>query len=440
MKQTDLFWNETLNILKKFFSKEVFETYISKLHPLKIEEGVFYLKAPDINLKEYIISKYFYKLQDLLKFAYKKYNIKRIEIVLKEDDICLNPKYTFDTFVVGKNNEFAYVTAREVAKNPGKVYNPLFIYGGVGLGKTHLMHAIGNYILEKNPKLKIIYVPAEEFINELILAIQNNKVAVFKEKYKNLDLLLVDDIQFLAGKEKSQEEFFHVFNYLYGLEKQIVITSDSPPSKIPNLMERLKSRFEWGVIVDISPPDFETRLAILKKKCELENIKVPDEVLEYLAKIFTKNIRELEGALLTLKAQADLLKLPLSLELAKKLFKKYENDNLKKLDSTPKLQNLELNDLYNDIEEKVNIIKQVVANYFNIQVQALESPLRKKEVAQARHIAMFLCREKLNLSYKQIAKYFKRKDHTTVMHGVEKVQKDENLYKIAQQILKLYKF
>ncbi len=436
MKQTELFWNETLDILKKFFPKEVFETYISKLHPIKIEDGVFYLKAPDINLKEYIISKYFYKLQDILKFAYKKYNIKRIEIVLKEDDICLNPKYTFDTFVVGKNNEFAYVTAKEVAKNPGKVYNPLFIYGGVGLGKTHLMHAIGNYILEKNPKLKIIYVPAEEFINELILAIQNNKVSSFKEKYKNVDLLLVDDIQFLAGKEKSQEEFFHVFNYLYGLEKQIVITSDAPPSKIPNLMERLKSRFEWGVIVDISPPDFETRFAILKKKCELENIKVPDEVLEYLAKIFTKNIRELEGALLTLKAQADLLKLPLSLELAKRLFKKFENINLKETNPNLNTNSLKTNNLDNNIEEKVHIIKQVVANYFNIQPKVLESPLRKKDVSQARHIAMFLCREKLNLSYKQIAKYFKRKDHTTVMHAVEKVQKDENLYKIAKQILK----
>jgi len=434
MKQKDLFWNETLDILKKFFSKEVFETYISKLHPLKIEEGVFYLKAPDTNLKEYIISKYFYKLQDILKFAYKKYNIKRIEIVLKEDDICLNPKYTFDTFVVGKNNEFAYVTAKKVAKNPGKVYNPLFIYGGVGLGKTHLMHAIGNYILEKNPKLKIIYVPAEEFINELILAIQNNKVSFFKEKYKNLDLLLVDDIQFLAGKEKSQEEFFHIFNYLYGLEKQIVITSDSPPSKIPNLMERLKSRFEWGVIVDISPPDFETRLAILKKKCELENIKVPDEVLEYLAKIFTKNIRELEGALLTLKAQADLLKIPPSLELAKKVFKKYEG--IKKGNLSFKQKDLKITNLNEDIEEKIHIIKKSVANYFNIQVQALESPLRKKEVAQARHVAMFLCREKLNLSYKQIANYFKRKDHTTVMHAIEKVQKDKNLYQIAQRILK----
>ena len=436
MKQKDLFWNETLDILKKFFSKEVFETYISKLHPLKIEEGVFYLKAPDTNLKEYIISKYFYKLQDILKFAYKKYNIKRIEIVLKEDDICLNPKYTFDTFVVGKNNEFAYVTAKKVAKNPGKVYNPLFIYGGVGLGKTHLMHAIGNYILEKNPKLKIIYVPAEEFINELILAIQNNKVSFFKEKYKNLDLLLVDDIQFLAGKEKSQEEFFHIFNYLYGLEKQIVITSDSPPSKIPNLMERLKSRFEWGVIVDISPPDFETRLAILRKKCELENIKAPDEVLEYLAKIFTKNIRELEGALLTLKAQADLLKLPLSLELAKRLFKKFESANVTKDNTSFEYQNLKISNLNDNIEEKVYTIKKIVADYFNIQTQALDSPLRKKEVAQARHIAMFLCREKLNLSYKQIAKHFNRKDHTTVMHAVEKVQKDKKLYKIVKQILK----
>jgi len=436
MKQTDLFWNEALNILKKFFSRDVFEAYISKLHPLKIEEGVLYLKVPDINLKEYILSKYFYKLQDILKFAYKKYNIKRIEIVLKEDDICLNPKYTFDTFVVGKNNEFAYVTAREVAKNPGKVYNPLFIYGGVGLGKTHLMHAIGNYILEKTPKLKIIYVPAEEFINELILAIQNNKVSFFKEKYKNLDLLLVDDIQFLAGKEKSQEEFFHVFNYLYGLEKQIVITSDSPPSKIPNLMERLKSRFEWGVIVDISPPDFETRLAILKKKCELEGIRVSDEVLEYLAKIFTKNIRELEGALLTLKAQADLLKLPLSLELAKRLFKKFESANVTKDNTSFEYQNLKISNLNDNIEEKVYTIKKIVADYFNIQTQALDSPLRKKEVAQARHIAMFLCREKLNLSYKQIAKHFNRKDHTTVMHAVEKVQKDKELYKIVKQILK----
>ncbi|HIC86862.1 MAG TPA: hypothetical protein EYP03_01175 [Aquificae bacterium] len=236
------------------------------------------------------------------------------------------------------------------------------------------------------------------------------------------------------SERKSQEEFFHIFNYLYGLEKQIVITSDSPPSKIPNLMERLKSRFEWGVIVDISPPDFETRLAILKKKCELENIKVPDEVLEYLAKIFTKNIRELEGALLTLKAQADLLKIPPSLELAKKVFKKYEG--IKKGNLSFKQKDLKITNLNEDIEEKIHIIKKSVANYFNIQVQALESPLRKKEVAQARHVAMFLCREKLNLSYKQIANYFKRKDHTTVMHAIEKVQKDKNLYQIAQRILK----
>ncbi len=433
MKQTELFWDDTLRVLEKFFNKDTFENYISKLEPLKIEDGVLYLKTLDDNVRNYITSKYFYKLQDILKFVYKKHNIRRIEIVKSENDICLNPKYTFETFVVGKNNEFAYVTAKEVAKNPGKVYNPLFIYGGVGLGKTHLMHAIGNYILERNPKFKIVYIPAEEFINELIYAIQNNKVSAFKEKYKNIDLLLVDDIQFLAGKEKSQEEFFHIFNYLYGAEKQIVITSDSPPNKIPNLMERLKSRFEWGVIVDISPPDFETRLAILRKKCELENIKVPDEVLEYLAKVFTKNIRELEGALLTLKAQAKLLKQPITLELAKKLFSKFE----KKEERKEIKENIDtfLDNFVDDIEEKVHIIKYAVANYFNINPKTLDSPLRKKDISQARHIAMFLCREKLKLSYPQIAKFFNRKDHTTVIHAVEKVKRDKNLLKIAHEIL-----
>ncbi len=433
MKQTELFWDDTLRVLEKFFNKDTFENYISKLEPLKIEDGVLYLKTLDDNVRNYITSKYFYKLQDILKFVYKKHNIRRIEIVKSENDICLNPKYTFETFVVGKNNEFAYVTAKEVAKNPGKVYNPLFIYGGVGLGKTHLMHAIGNYILERNPKFKIVYIPAEEFINELIYAIQNNKVSAFKEKYKNIDLLLVDDIQFLAGKEKSQEEFFHIFNYLYGAEKQIVITSDSPPNKIPNLMERLKSRFEWGVIVDISPPDFETRLAILRKKCELENIKIPDEVLEYLAKVFTKNIRELEGALLTLKAQAKLLKQPITLELAKKLFSKFE----KKEERKEIKENIDtfLDNFVDDIEEKVHIIKYAVANYFNINPKTLDSPLRKKDISQARHIAMFLCREKLKLSYPQIAKFFNRKDHTTVIHAVEKVKRDKNLLKIAHEIL-----
>ena len=316
----------------------------------------------------------------------------------------LNPKYTFETFVVGNNNRFAHAAALAVGNEPAKSYNPLYLYGGVGLGKTHLMHAIGNRILENNPNANILYVTSEKFTNQLINAIKDNKNEFFRNKYRNIDVLLIDDIQFIAGKERVQEEFFHTFNSLYEDGKQIIISSDTPPRDIPFLEDRLKSRFEWGLLADISVPDYETRLAILRKKAQDESIIIDDIILSNIANKIDSNIRELEGVFNKIVARASLTHSPITIELAEKIINEFKYENEKVI--------------------SCDFIKETIAKYFSINKDDLSSNKRSNDIAFPRQIAMFLCREIANMSYPQIGTDFGGRDHSTVMHGCKKIEKE----------------
>ena len=316
----------------------------------------------------------------------------------------LNSKYTFSTFVVGNNNKFAHAAALAVAEAPASSYNPLFIYGGVGLGKTHLMHAIGNEILKNNRNAKVLYVTSETFTNHLINAIKDNKNDQFRNKYRNIDILLIDDIQFIAGKERIQEEFFHTFNTLYESGKQIILSSDKPPKDIPLLEDRLKSRFEWGIIADISNPDYETRLAILRKKAQIDNIIIDDDILATIATRIDSNIRELEGVLNKLIAKASLTTSPITMEMAEKA----------------------INDIVSQQEKVISseYIQDIVGKYFNIDPKSLKGSKRSNDVTFPRQIAMYLCRNVANMSLPQIGRDFGKRDHTTVMHACNKIEKE----------------
>ncbi|MBP3596045.1 MAG: chromosomal replication initiator protein DnaA [Clostridia bacterium] len=318
----------------------------------------------------------------------------------------LNPKYTFDNFVVGNNNKFAQAAAQAVAKSPASAYNPLFIYGGVGLGKTHLMHAIGNHILSNNPSAKILYVTSEKFINELVNSIKdaNYKNELFRNKYRNIDVLLIDDIQFLAGKKTGQEEFFHTFNTLHETGKQIIISSDKPPRDIPLLEERLKSRFEWGILADISMPDYETRLAILRKKVQIENIIIDDYILSVIATKIDSNIRELEGALNKIIAYASLMHSPITIEMAEKAIVEVALQKEKVISA--------------------DYIQEIVSKYFNIDKKDLVSTKKSSDIVHPRQIAMYLCREIGQMSFPKIGEEFGKRDHTTVMHAYKKIEKE----------------
>lgn len=317
----------------------------------------------------------------------------------------LNPKYTFDTFVIGSSNRFAHAASLAVAESPAKSYNPLFLYGGVGLGKTHLMHAIGHQILSNQADTRVLYVSSEKFTNDLIDAIKENKPVEFRNYYRNVDILLVDDIQFLAGKEGIQEEFFHTFNALYEANKQIIISSDRPPKEIPTLEDRLRSRFEWGLITDIQPPDLETRIAILRKKANSEHFDVSNEVMVYIADKIQSNIRELEGALIRVMAYASLNNSPITLEVAANALK----------DILPVEKPKEIT---------IDIIQQAVANYYRLNLSDFKAKKRTRTVAFPRQIAMFLCRELTDSSLPQIGLEFGGRDHTTVMHAYEKIKED----------------
>mgnify|MGYP000429333499 FL=1 len=317
----------------------------------------------------------------------------------------LNPKYTFSTFVVGNNNRFAHAAALAVAEAPASSYNPLFIYGGVGLGKTHLMHAIGNEILRNNKNSKILYVTSEAFTNELINAIKDNTNDQFRNKYRGIDILLIDDIQFIAGKERIQEEFFHTFNTLYESGKQVILSSDKPPKDIPLLEDRLKSRFEWGIIADISNPDYETRLAILRKKAQIDNIIIDDEILSAIATRIDSNIRELEGTLNKLIATASLTSnRQITMEMAEKAINVIVSQQEKVISAT--------------------YIQETVGKYFNINPKDLKGSKRSNDITFPRQIAMYLCRNVANMSLPQIGKDFGKRDHTTVMHACNKIEKE----------------
>jgi len=331
----------------------------------------------------------------------------------------LNPRYRFESFVVGPSNQFAHAASRAVAESPSRSYNPLFIYGGVGLGKTHLMHAIGHYVLKQAPATKLTYISSERFMNEMINAVRFERILEFRERYRDVDILLVDDIQFLAGKEGTQTEFFHTFNALYDAAKQIVISSDCPPHDIPQLEERLRSRFEWGLIADIQPPDLETKVAILKKKAEAEAVPLPDNVAIYIAGKIKSNIRELEGSLIRLVAYASLKRVEISVALAQDV----------------------LRDILNNDERAVTveIIQKFVADYYQLKVTELKSRNNSKSVAMPRQIAMYLCKTLTSASLPEIGRAFGGKHHSTVIHSIKKVEhlrkKDTDFHSLINNFL-----
>ena len=314
----------------------------------------------------------------------------------------LNPRYTFDTFIVGSSNQFAHAACRAVAELPSRSYNPLYIYGGVGLGKTHLMHAVGHYVLRHNRNLRLTYISSERFMNEMINAVRYDRVIDFRERYRSVDVLLVDDIQFLAGKEGTQTEFFHTFNALYDSQKQIVLSSDCPPREIPSLEERLRSRFEWGLTADIQSPDLETKIAILKKKAEIEAVPLPDDVAIYIAGRIKSNIRELEGSLIRLIAYASLTGQDISLPLAQEVLKNILDHDVRAV--------------------TIEVIQKHVADYYNLKVVELKSRNNSKSIAMPRQVAMYLCKALTHASLPEIGRSFGGKHHSTVIHSIRKVE------------------
>ena len=333
---------------------------------------------------------------------------KKDNLTLASMNANLNPRYTFETFVVGANNKFAHAASLAVAESPAERYNPLFIYGGVGLGKTHLMHSIAHFILKNNPSARVLYVTSEKFTTELIDSIRNkNNTSTFefREKYRNIDVLLIDDIQFIIGKESTQEEFFHTFNFLHENNKQIVISSDKPPKAFETLEERLRSRFEMGLPVDISAPDYETRMAILRKKEELEGYNIDNEIIKYIATNIKSNIRELEGALTKITAYSKLYNAEITLEVAEEALKDLISPNSTR-------------------EVTVELIIEVVAEHFGFKPSDLSSHKRNKEIVYPRQIAMYLCREMTSTSLQLIGKALGKRDHSTILHGIEKITED----------------
>lgn len=333
----------------------------------------------------------------------KQKAVEEQETVL-ESSVALNPKYTFETFVVGSGNRFAHAAALSVATDPAHSYNPLFIYGGVGLGKTHLMHAVGNFIREHDPSKRILYIPGETFTNELISAIQQGRNIQFRNRFRSVDVLMVDDIQFIAGKESTQEEFFHTFNTLYESGRQIVLTSDRPPREMTQLEDRLQTRFEWGLMVDVAPPDFETRLAIIKNKAALLGVQLPDDISSFIAENLTANVRQIEGALNKLLAYRDLLGNQVDGEAVSRAVK----DMLKK---------------YNEFVPSPSLIIEYICRYYDVDEEQVRGQGRKRDLMEARQTAMYLIRRMTNLSLNDIGKEFGDRDHTTVLHSLDQVEK-----------------
>ena len=330
-----------------------------------------------------------------------------VHLIAPGDNSSLNPKYTFDTFVTGGSNRFAHAAAMAVAEKPGKVYNPFFMYGGVGLGKTHLMHAIGNSVLKNHPEMRVLYVSSEQFTNEIIQSIRTNQSEKFRQKYRNIDVLMVDDIQFIAGKDSTQEEFFHTFNTLHTAQKQIIISSDRPPKEVQKLEERLRSRFDWGLTTEIQTPDIETRIAILKNKAVLDHYDVPNDVMVYIASRIDSNIRELEGALTRVVAYASLIKTPITTEVVAETLKDVLPQGASK-------------------EVTMEIIESIVASHYNIKVEELHAKKRTRSIAYPRQIAMYLCRELTDTSLPRIGEFFGGRDHTTVLHACDKISKERD--------------
>lgn len=420
-------WDEILNNMRKEYdiSDVSFNTWLKPLEIHSVKDNLITILVPDMQLAGYVEKKYsrqlmvsigevtgisydiIYVIPDDIKdeTSKAKTNNSMNNNILNAN---LNPRYTFDTFVVGKNNSLAHAASLAVAESPSEIYNPLFIYGGVGLGKTHLMHSIAHFILEKKPDAKVLYVTSEKFTNELIDAIRNkNNISTteFREKYRNNDVLLIDDIQFIIGKESTQEEFFHTFNTLHESKKQIIISSDKPPKDIETLEERLRSRFEWGLTVDIQSPDYETRMAILRKKEELEGYNISNDVIEYIANNIKSNIRELEGALTKIVAFSTLEKKEINISLAE--------EALKDLISPNEIQ-----------EITPDFIIKIVAEHFDLTPADVVSQKRNKELVFPRQIVMYLCRSLTDIPLKQIGFFLGKRDHSTIINGYRKIEKE----------------
>ncbi|MDR1538097.1 MAG: chromosomal replication initiator protein DnaA [Clostridiales bacterium] len=411
-----LYWTEALSLLQDSFSDVAYTSWIKPLVPLKYEDNVLTLQTERDFFMNTINQRYLYEIKrcfrtvvndeetDVKVVSLEEYTRKsRGDSPANLMPTNLRQKYVFETFVRGKSNELAYAASQAVAESPGESsYNPLFLYGGVGLGKTHLMHSIGNYVFEQNPELKILYLSAETFTNEFVSAIRNKETSQFKDKYRTLDVLLLDDVQFLEGKEETQEELFHTFNSLYNNNKQIVLTSDQPPKELKTLENRLVSRFAMGLICDITHPDYETRMAILEKKAELEHLVIPKDVIRLIAKNIASNIRDLEGALNKVTAFSRFAHTPITMEKAEDALR----DVISRLDKP---------------EISVEYIQEVVAAYYELTVADLNSRKRTQNIVYPRQIAMYLSRKLLDVSLPDIGKIFGGRDHSTVIHGCDKI-------------------
>lgn len=423
--QLDLIWGEALNIIRQQLNVPTFKTWFENTSPVTIYENTMVISVPNSFAKEWLESRYLKLIKEAVnRAANNDLNITFVIEGLGDEGLPVNkevveertapaapeligpfnPKYTFDSFVIGSSNRFAHAAALAVAESPSKAYNPLFIYGGVGLGKTHLLHAIGHYINKHSPHIKVKYVSSEKFTNDFINSIRDkDKIVGFQNRYRNNDVLLVDDIQFLENKEATQEEFFHTFNTLYESSRQIVISSDRSPKDIATLEDRLRSRFEWGLTTDIQPPDLETRIAILRKKASLESLFVPDEIMEFIASKIPSNIRELEGCLIRVVAFSSLTKSPIDIRLAQDVLK----------DILPEVQPRQIN---------IQVIQSEVCRYFNISKADLIGNKRAQLIVYPRQIAMYLSRELTDYSLPKIGQEFGGRDHTTVIHANMKVR------------------
>ena len=440
----DEVWAQVLHLLKGRVQQPSYGTWLQPTSAVDLRGNTLIVRAPHRLAKEQLESHY----TELIKSALTeviggdldlefvvmdpteqdKKLARKIDVTASllrntaqvQTQTILNPKYTFDSFVVGNSNRFAHAAALAVAESPGNAYNPLFIYGGVGLGKTHLMQAIAHYILGRDSSARVVYVSCEAFLNEMIAALSRKDMAVFKSKYRNVDALMIDDIQFIAGKDQTQEEFFHTFNSLYEAGKQIVITSDRPPKDIATLEDRLRSRFEWGLTADIQPPDLETRMAILKRKADDENLVVPNDVIVYIANQIQSNIRVLEGALIRVIAHSSLIDSEITIDLAKQVLR-----DIIPIDKPRQIS--------------IEFIQQVVAESFGVKVDDMKSKSRARAIAYPRQVAMYLCRELTDSSLVQIGQAFGGRDHTTVIHACDKIaadsRKDSALAKALKEMI-----
>jgi chromosomal replication initiator protein len=409
---SDNLWDDVLARVEGKINRHSFATWFRPTSYLAQDKGTLRIGVPNAQFREWLSKNY----RGILQEALTEVGHAELQVIFEEhadepaqaqpatverETSALNPKYTFDSFVVGSSNQFAHAAARAVAEIPSKSYNPLFIYGGVGLGKTHLMHAIGHYILAREKKLNLSYISTDRFINEMINAIRFDRLPAFRSKYRAIDVLLIDDIQFIAGKDRTQEEFFHIFNALHDGQKQIVVSSDCPPRQIPTIEERLHSRFEWGLIADIQAPDIETKIAILRKKAEAERVFLPENVALFIASKVKTNIRELEGSLIRLIAYASLTGRDIDLPLTQET----------------------LRDLLHAEEKPVSIemIQKFVADHFNLKISELKAKNNSKSIARPRQIAMYLTKSLTGASLPEIGKEFGGKHHSTVIHSIRRV-------------------